>query len=387
MRPWPLLILALFTVSCASNGSPPGAGPGAPGTPAIPEGRPPRLDGILDDGEWDGAQDVALSSGGMLSLMRDGDRLYLALRMDNKYAEPTLFLGYEDEGRVAVCYAGATFGTASYLRDGKIWRREYGYSGLKSMREGVESQAEALRSAGWTGARGLHMGGRRAEFCVMIPPGGLRLAVVGDAPRGGHRAPHWPHNVADGTLERELLSGVAPEIMEFQPSTWAAVTIPPAAPRPAAAAGKPAPGGGPVLEGAWEVKSVRYVWDTGDALIDPALPGLFLFTGDRYSFAWHQGAEAQPDYAEPWKPTDEERVFSYNAIVVNAGQFALRGDSLVTWPFVAKTPEFEGGEAHFAWTVDADTLWLNGGPIWNRKGVPDPGAERFGIELRLERAR
>ena len=102
MRPWPLLILALFTVSCASNGSPPGAGPGAPGTPAIPEGRPPRLDGILDDGEWDGAQDVALSSGGMLSLMRDGDRLYLALRMDNKYAEPTLFLGYEDEGRVAV---------------------------------------------------------------------------------------------------------------------------------------------------------------------------------------------------------------------------------------------------------------------------------------------
>ena len=72
---------------------------------------------------------------------------------------------------------------------------------------------------------------------------------------------------------------------------------------------------------------------------------------------------------------------------MGAGHFALQGDSLVTWPFVAKTPEFEGGEARYAWRVEADTLWLEGGPIWNRHGVMDPGAERFGIEMRCERAR
>ncbi len=141
------------------------------------------------------------------------------------------------------------------------------------------------------------------------------------------------------------------------------------------------------LEGAWRVATVRYVWADGNATIDPALPGLFLFAGDHYSFAWHQGDEPQPDYATPWKPTDAEKVQSYNAIVVNAGSYRLAGDTLITRPFVAKTPEFEGGEARFTYQVTGDTLRLVGGSIWNHSGELDPGAERFHIHTLCVRER
>jgi len=158
-----------------------------------------------------------------------------------------------------------------------------------------------------------------------------------------------------------------------------------ATPSPLPAPGANAPTG--PLDGAWRVQTVRYLWADGEATIDPALPGLFLFNGDHYSFAWHQGDEPQLDYATPWKPTDAEKVQSYNAIVVNAGRFWLAGDTLITRPFVAKTPEFEGGEARFTYRVAGDSLWLVGGPIWNRRGELDPGAERFSLRTLCIRER
>jgi hypothetical protein len=154
-------------------------------------------------------------------------------------------------------------------------------------------------------------------------------------------------------------------------------------PLPVALAAAP----GSLLDGAWRVASVRYLWADGEATIDPALPGLFLFSGHHYSFAWHQGDEAQPEYATPWKPTDAEKVQSYNAIVVNAGSFRLAGDTLITRPFVAKTPEFEGGEARFLYRVDGDTLRLAGGSIWNHRGELDLGAERYHLHTLCVRER
>lgn len=141
------------------------------------------------------------------------------------------------------------------------------------------------------------------------------------------------------------------------------------------------------LEGIWRVATIRYAWADGEATIDPALPGLFLFKGEHYSFTWHQGDEAQPDYATPWQPTDAEKVQSYNAIVVNAGSFRLAGDTLITRPVVAKTPEFEGGEARFIYEVSGDTLRLAGGSIWNHRGELDPGAERFHLHTLCVRER
>jgi hypothetical protein len=149
----------------------------------------------------------------------------------------------------------------------------------------------------------------------------------------------------------------------------------------------PSAAGGDALTGAWRVATVRYLWVDGEATIDPALPGLFLFTGDHYSFAWHQGDERQADYAKPWSPTDAEKVLSYNAIVVNAGRFRLAGDTLITRPFVAKTPEFEGGEARFIYKVSGDTLRLAGSSIWNHRGELDPGAERYHLHTLCIRER
>ena len=141
------------------------------------------------------------------------------------------------------------------------------------------------------------------------------------------------------------------------------------------------------LDGAWRVLSLRYAWADGEATIDPAMPGLLLFADGRYSFVWHQGDELQAEYETPWEPSSAEKLQSYNAIVVNAGRYVLRGDSLITWPEVAKTPEFEGGEAHFTWQLMGDSLQLDSGTLRNRHGMKDPGAERMRIRTLCIRER
>jgi hypothetical protein len=95
----------------------------------------------------------------------------------------------------------------------------------------------------------------------------------------------------------------------------------------------------------------------------------------------------QPDYETAWRPTDEERISAYNSIVVNSGSYELRGDTLITRPLVAKTVEFEGGEARWFWFAMADTLWLQSAEIWNRKGEVDPAVGEMVTEVRCERFR
>lgn len=140
------------------------------------------------------------------------------------------------------------------------------------------------------------------------------------------------------------------------------------------------------LAGAWRVEEITYAWDGGEQKIAAPQPGLLLFTADgHYSMTWHHTPVRQPDYATAWKPTDEEKVAAYNAIVVNAGRYALAGNTLTTFVEVAKTVEFEGGMALWLWELEGDELKLESGDILNYKDEMDPGVGRFVTKLRCSR--
>jgi len=112
------------------------------------------------------------------------------------------------------------------------------------------------------------------------------------------------------------------------------------------------------LLGSWQVTAIGYKQADQVSRIEPALPGLFLFTQEHYSMTWMPGSQLQADYADLWHPTDREKVGSYNAVVVNAGSYSIDGDLLTTQVQVAKTPAFMGGYAVYQIQLDGDNLQL-----------------------------
>lgn len=139
------------------------------------------------------------------------------------------------------------------------------------------------------------------------------------------------------------------------------------------------------LPGVWRVNEIRYTWEGGEQVLEEPQPGLVFFTKDHYSMTWMPRSERQADYADPWRPSDEEKVESYNSIVVNSGTYTLTDSILRTVPEVAKTPEFMGGLSDYAWRLEADTLWLDVVDIVSHAGIQDPAVPRFTTHLRLVR--
>ncbi|MCF7825479.1 MAG: lipocalin-like domain-containing protein [Candidatus Marinimicrobia bacterium] len=115
---------------------------------------------------------------------------------------------------------------------------------------------------------------------------------------------------------------------------------------------------GNTIVGVWKILTVVYVSGGNVSTIDPALPGLFVFTQEYYSMTWMPGGVLQEDYANLWHPTDAEKVKSYNSIVTNTGRYELSGSELTTYVDVAKTPAFVGGKAVYQCDIKGDEMRL-----------------------------
>ncbi len=145
------------------------------------------------------------------------------------------------------------------------------------------------------------------------------------------------------------------------------------------------PSAGPV-EGVWRVAEVKTLWQGGDALNPKPQPGLFIFTKKHYGIVWIPGDGQRKSSNQAWFPTDAEKIYDFNTVIVNSGTYALKDSMLTTNPVVAKTPEFMGGWARFVFRVSDDSLWLTGTDIYSRDCIRDPGVDLFRTTVKLIRA-
>jgi len=142
---------------------------------------------------------------------------------------------------------------------------------------------------------------------------------------------------------------------------------------------------GNTIVGVWKILTVVYVSGGNVSTIDPALPGLFIFTQEYYSMTWMPGRVLQEDYANLWHPTDEEKVKSYNAIVTNTGRYELSGSELTTYVDVAKTPAFVGGKAVYQCDIKGDEMRLEIKDNVAHDGTRDKGYLKFKTIITLQR--
>ena len=140
------------------------------------------------------------------------------------------------------------------------------------------------------------------------------------------------------------------------------------------------------IEGAWKVAAIESVGADGRFLNPEPQPGLCIFARDHYSMTWIPGTQPRKPSVQPWSPTDAEKITDFNTIIVNAGAYKLADSTLVTYPSVAKTPEFMGGWARFVYRVSGDSLWLTGTDIYSMDGLRDIGVDLVKTTIKLVRA-
>lgn len=139
------------------------------------------------------------------------------------------------------------------------------------------------------------------------------------------------------------------------------------------------------IAGAWKVVQIDVISERGENSYPDPAPGLVIFGERHYSMVWMLLTEAPEAFEEIWKPTDEEKAAAFSSIIVNSGAYTLSDSLLTTFPTVAKTPEFIGGRATYAWSVSGDTLRLDMTDCLSSGGVRDPGVGVVRIPLTLVR--
>lgn len=142
---------------------------------------------------------------------------------------------------------------------------------------------------------------------------------------------------------------------------------------------------GASIIGTWQVLTVTYIMGADITRIDPALPGLFLFTGSYYSMTWMQQSKPQEDYSDQWHPTDAEKITSYNSIVTNSGRYKYSDSELTTIVEVAKTPAFVGGRAVYRCDITGDEMKLEITDNVAHDGTRDSAYLKFRTLLTLRR--
>lgn len=139
------------------------------------------------------------------------------------------------------------------------------------------------------------------------------------------------------------------------------------------------------IEGVWEITQIINQ-TPGNQFANPTpQAGIFMFTKNYYSMTWNPNDTKQEDYKDKWRPTDNEKIESYNSIVTNSGTYEIIEGKLITTPLVAKTPAFIGGKATYDFLVDEKLLTLTLVEVFSHDGVYDEGIKKNKTTIKLRR--
>jgi hypothetical protein len=183
----------------------------------VPSGVPPRIDGVLSPGEWDGAMHVELDDVRHLYFMQNDGYLYLGIDSGTMGYGSICIAG---DDRVSLLHASAALGTAIFEREGEDWRRIRQFSYCCRETEPGPRQEQHLEEEGWL-ASIVYMGiSDEMEYQIVMPADGLVMAVVHQTGQTVTSALRWPETINDDCLGVVGILDDPPERLDFSPETW-----------------------------------------------------------------------------------------------------------------------------------------------------------------------
>ena len=209
---------------------------GAPGVLAqetqvdVPTGQAPVVDGTIQPDEWADAIRIPLVGGEAVFLKKSDRYLFIAVKGSSGGIGS---LGLATPDSLRILHASTGLITADFVRDGSRWRLVHRFRGPatpsgESFGRGEERSAGDYRLAsleqyGWT-ANVVDSGlPTDLEYQIRIeglPRSRTNLAVVFFQVHADVRMAHAPANLADDSLDRELISGGVEGDLQFDTNGW-----------------------------------------------------------------------------------------------------------------------------------------------------------------------
>ena len=137
------------------------------------------------------------------------------------------------------------------------------------------------------------------------------------------------------------------------------------------------------IEGVWKITQIINQTPENQFANPEPQDGIFIFTKEHYSMVWNPNDSRLEDYKNIWKPTDKEKINSYNSINSNSGKYEIKKNKIICKPKLAKIPSFIGGKAIYAFLLDGNYLTLQLENKTSYDGRADKEIKNYKTTLKL----
>ena len=181
----------------------------------------PVIDGVIDEGEWQGATIYHAEDGSELHLLFSGDHLYLAIRaVKGKMISGNVFL--ENDGQVSVLHTSAALGSALYEADGAHYKKIKDFDWCCRSRIDNEGSRNAREKfyleEAWLGINSFLGNENELEYKISLQDDPEALAVNFIYVDGEGDKLVWPEGLEDGVVQPTV--GGFPDTLDFSVENW-----------------------------------------------------------------------------------------------------------------------------------------------------------------------
>lgn len=140
----------------------------------VPEHAAPAIDGVIVDGEWDGATETTLTDGSSLVLMRSNETLYVALR-GHSLGAVNLAIATTDV--VWILHSSAALGSVLYSEADEAWTLIHDFDWCCRGANNEAARLALLENEGWQANIGFAGDPGTVEYEVTLPWSDAAVAV------------------------------------------------------------------------------------------------------------------------------------------------------------------------------------------------------------------
>ncbi len=125
--------------------------------------------------------------------------------------------------------------------------------------------------------------------------------------------------------------------------------------------------------GSWLIREIDYIYKDTTYVVKMTYPGRLIVTSNSYAIMYNPYGSKRNSPEALSKMSDEEKIYSFNTIVFNSGEYEISDSTFVTKADLAKVAGFEGGLQYYRINIEPgntslvmyDELYPGGGkPDW-----------------------
>lgn len=171
------------------------------------------IDGVLNEGEWEGSTSDTMSDGALVHFMSSDGVLYVAVAGEEIGAVNVLLA---TEAEVVILHSSAALGSARYIPGDSLWDLDHGFDWCCRSTSDDSPRLELYEDEGWQANIGFVGDPGVVEYAIALP--WSEAALVISSIRDEEDQGFWPADLSEET--RDELLGTPPSERSYDVAEW-----------------------------------------------------------------------------------------------------------------------------------------------------------------------